>query len=111
MSTQQTSSLERPDITVVLVSYNTAHLLDPLFASLNKARGALKLQVIIVDNISRDDSVTILRTRYPNVELIENKTNVGFARANNQALPHARGRYILLLNTDAFVAPDTLQRT
>jgi len=45
------------------------------------------------------------------VELIENKVNVGFARANNQALPHARGRYLLLLNTDAFIAPDTLQKT
>lgn len=111
VDTQTSPSLERPDITVVLVSYNTAHLLEPLFASLYKTRGALKLQVIVVDNISRDDSVTILRTRYPDVELIENKANVGFARANNQALPHARGRYLLLLNTDAFVAPDTLQKT
>ena len=45
------------------------------------------------------------------LSVIENKLNVGFGRANNQALPHARGRYLLLLNTDAFVAPDTLQKT
>jgi len=112
MNTQPTSSLERrPDVSVVLVSYNTAHLLEPLLASVNTARGALKLQVIAIDNASRDDSVSILRTRYPDVELIENKANVGFARANNQALPHSRGRYLLLLNTDAFVAPDTLEKT
>ena len=65
----------------------------------------------MVDNASRDGSVDILRTRYPNVELIENPTNVGFGRANNQALPRIRGRYVVLLNTDAFVAPDTLQKT
>ena len=53
----------------------------------------------------------LLRVKYPDVELIENKINVGFGRANNQALPMARGRYLLLLNTDAFVAPDTLQKT
>jgi N-acetylglucosaminyl-diphospho-decaprenol L-rhamnosyltransferase len=108
---QPHSSVERPDITVVLVSYNTAHLFDQLFACLDAARGSLKLQVIAVDNASRDDSVKVLRTRFPGVELIDNQTNIGFGRANNQALSLARGRYLLLLNTDAFVAPDTLQKT
>jgi N-acetylglucosaminyl-diphospho-decaprenol L-rhamnosyltransferase len=111
MNTQPTSSLERPDVTVVLVSYNTAHLLEPVFASLKAASGNLNLQVIVIDNASRDDSVTVLGTRYPDVELIGNEANIGFARANNQALPHAHGRYLLLLNTDAFVAADTLQKT
>jgi hypothetical protein len=67
--------------------------------------------VIVVDNASRDSSVETLRTRYPSVELITNPTNVGFARANNQALPSMRGRYMLLLNTDAFVSTDTLAKT
>jgi GT2 family glycosyltransferase len=102
---------EYPDVTVIVVSYNTAHLLDRLFAALAAARAALKLQVIVVDNASRDNSLEILRTHYPHVELIENRTNLGFGRANNQALPRARGRYVLLLNTDAFVSPDTLQKT
>src|SRR5262245_50528304 len=99
------------DVSVVVVNYNTAHLLDRMFAALDQARGTLRFQVIVVDNASRDDSVHILRTRHPSVELIENPTNVGFGRANNQALPRARGRYLLLLNTDAFVAPDTLTKT
>jgi N-acetylglucosaminyl-diphospho-decaprenol L-rhamnosyltransferase len=101
----------QPDVTVVVVNYNTAHLLPRMFAALEAARGNLKIQVIVVDNASRDNSVQVLRLQHPNVELIENATNVGFGRANNQALPRASGRYVLLLNTDAFVAPDTLTKT
>jgi hypothetical protein len=102
---------ERPDVTVIVVNYNTAHLLDQMFTALEAARGKLGIQVSVVDNASRDNSVELLRTQYPSAELIENPVNVGFARANNQALPRARGRYVLLLNTDAFVSPDTLQKT
>jgi GT2 family glycosyltransferase len=82
-----------------------------MFAALDAARANLKLQVIVVDNASNDKSLEILRVRSPNIELIENPTNVGFGRANNQALSRAHGRYILLLNTDAFMPPDTLQTT
>ena len=99
------------DVTLIVVSYNTAHLLDRMFCTIEAARGTLRLQVIVVDNASRDGSVNILRSKYPHVELIENSVNVGFGRANNQALPLLRGRYVLLLNTDAFMMPDTLQRT
>jgi N-acetylglucosaminyl-diphospho-decaprenol L-rhamnosyltransferase len=102
---------KQPDVSVVVVSYNTAHLLDQMFGALKATKGAFRCQVIVVDNASRDDSVEILRTRYSCAELIENKVNVGFARANNQAIRQARGRYILLLNTDAFVSSDTLHKT
>ena len=98
-------------MSVVVVSYNTVHLLDQMFAALNAARGKLQLQIIVVDNASRDGSAAFLRTKYPDIELIENSVNVGFGRANNQAISRATGRYILLLNTDAFVAPDTLSKT
>ena len=99
------------DLTVVVVSYNTASLLDQMFAALDAARGRLKIQIIAIDNASRDGSAAHLRAKYPDVELIENSVNVGFGRANNQAMSKAKGRYILLLNTDAFVAPDTLSKT
>ena len=99
------------DITIALVNYNTGHLLDRLFSAIAAAQGDLKLQMIVIDNASRDDSIELLRGKYPDVELIENIINVGFGRANNQALARMRGRYLLLLNTDAFVAPDTLIKT
>jgi GT2 family glycosyltransferase len=102
---------ECPDLTVIVINYNTAHLLDRMFAALEAGRGALRLQVIVVDNASRDTSVEILRKRCPGVELIANPTNVGFARANNQVLQRIRGRYLLLLNTDAFVSSDTIPKT
>ena len=99
------------DVTVIVVNYNTGFLLDRMFSALEDAKADLKVRVIVVDNASRDDSVEILRSRYPNVELVENPVNVGFGRANNQALPRVMGRYVLLLNTDAFVSPDTLVKT
>jgi N-acetylglucosaminyl-diphospho-decaprenol L-rhamnosyltransferase len=82
-----------------------------MFAALESAKTNLSLQVIVVDNASRDNSIEILRSKYPHVERIENPQNVGFGRANNQALPQVRGRYVLLLNTDAFLSPDTLVKT
>jgi GT2 family glycosyltransferase len=99
------------DITIAIVNYNTAFLLDRLFSALGAAQGRLKLQIIVIDNVSRDNSLEIVREKYPFVELIANDTNVGFGRANNQALARMRGRYLLLLNTDAFVATDTLANT
>ena len=111
MTEQPITHSDTPDITAVVVNYNTGHLLDRLFAALAVARGGLKIQTIVIDNASRDNSIKILHSQYPTVELIENAMNVGFGRANNQAVPRIRGRYVLLVNTDAFVSPDTLSKT
>lgn len=99
------------DISVIIVSYNTAHLLEKAVSKVKNAAQSLSLECIFVDNASKDDSVARIRALFPADTLIVNETNVGFGRANNQALAHARGRYVLLLNTDAFVAPDTLVKT
>lgn len=100
------------DISILIVNYNTAHLLDEMFGSLYRSIfPGLKVQVIVVDNASADDSVDLLRSHYPDVKMIVNEVNVGFGRANNQGVPYIQGRYVLLLNTDAFVAPDTLAKT
>ena len=64
-----------------------------------------------MDNASKDNSVQVIQKAYPDITLIENKGNVGFGRANNQVLDFAKGECILLLNTDAFVQADTLQKT
>ena len=98
-------------MSVIVVNYNTGHLLKDMWDALMRSRGRLNLQVIFIDNASRDDSVMRLRRDFAEAQLIFNETNVGFGRANNQGLALATGRYVLLLNTDAFVAPDTLGKT
>lgn len=99
------------DVSVVIVNYNTGHLLPEMWQCLQRSLGHLHVEAIIVDNASRDDSVDVIRRICTGAKLILNNENVGFGRANNQALPHVHGRYVLLLNTDAFIAPDTLVKT
>jgi N-acetylglucosaminyl-diphospho-decaprenol L-rhamnosyltransferase len=99
------------DLTVILVNYNTADLLPQALGNLRQAAADLRFSTVIVDNASRDHSVALIRKQFPDCRLIANQDNVGFGRANNQALSLLDGRYLLLLNTDAFVAPDTLEKT
>ena len=94
------------DVTALVVNYNTHKLLEPCIESLRAGAGKLRLQIVIVDNASPDGSAEVLRNDFADCDLIFNDVNVGFGRANNQALALARGKYVLLLNTDAFVPPD-----
>jgi N-acetylglucosaminyl-diphospho-decaprenol L-rhamnosyltransferase len=71
----------------------------------------LDVEIFIIDNGSKDHSAEIIRSEFPNAVLIENGKNVGFGRANNQALPYTNSRYVLLINTDAFVEKDTILKT
>lgn len=98
-------------VSVVLVSYNTAKMTIDALNSLFESKVNFELEVIIIDNASSDNSVALIKKHYPHLTLIENKKNVGFGRANNQALDVMKGDYLLLLNTDAFVQADTLQKT
>lgn len=100
----------RLDLTVILVSYNTELLLRRALLALIDGIGCLNVRIVVVDNASSDGSVAMLRAEFPQCELICNSVNVGFGRANNQALAVAGGGHVLLLNTDAFVAPDTLPK-
>lgn len=99
------------DVTVIIVNYNTKALLHPCIDALRLGAAGLRLQIVIVDNASCDGSAQVLRDDFGDCDLLFNETNVGFGRANNQALPIARGRYVLLLNTDAFVDENSLART
>lgn len=94
---------------VVIVNYNTAHLLGRMFAACERAAESLHVRYWVVDNASRDDSVAVLRRDFPQATVLVNDKNVGFGRANNQVVPHLSGEFVLLLNTDAFVAPDALR--
>lgn len=99
-------------LTTILVSYNTRHLLDECLAALKAASATLgETQVIVVDNASRDGSAEHLEQHHPEAMLIRSPTNVGFGRANNLALPFVKGQFVLLLNTDAFIAEDSLTKS
>lgn len=99
----------RLDLSVVIVSWNTRALLDrclaALFSDLENESAGLGAEVWVVDNASGDDSGPMVQRKYPGVRLRQNRENVGFARANNQALREAGGRYFLLLNSDAILPP------
>lgn len=94
-----------PDLSIVIVSWNTCALLDACLRSvLEEASAAsLDVEIFVVDNASTDKSGEMVRQCYPDVVLIENDHNPGFAMANNQALALAKGRYRLLLNPDTLV--------
>lgn len=98
-------------ISVILVSYNTAEMTIDALNTLYASKVDFDMEVVIIDNASADHSVELIKKHYPNIPLIENQENVGFGRANNQALDIIQGDYVLLLNTDAFVEPDTIQKS
>lgn len=96
------------DLSIVIVSYNTKKLTLKCLESVFKETKDVSLEVFIVDNASSDGSVLTIRKEFPQVSLIVNKENLGFARANNQAIKQAKGRYILLLNSDTEVLENAL---
>lgn len=99
------------DISIIFVSYNTSDMTKKAIDLVKASQHNLNIEIFVVDNASRDGSSTLVAEEFPDVHLISNQMNVGFGRANNQVLPYYQGRYVLLLNTDAFVERDTLQKT
>lgn len=98
------------ELTTIIVSYNTRHLLDECLAHLHAGEAQIGGGAcVVVDNASRDGSAEHLAARHPDAELIRLDRNVGFGRANNAALPHVHTPFVLLLNTDAFMTPESLR--
>jgi GT2 family glycosyltransferase len=95
------------DISVIIVSYNVKAFLEKCLISVLRAMGDLKVEVIVVDNNSVDDSVHYIRSRFPEVCVISNTENAGFSKANNKGLKRAKGEFVLVLNPDTVVSEDT----
>jgi hypothetical protein len=95
-------------LSIIIVSWNTRDLLEACLASVFAHPPEAAFEVWVVDNDSEDDSVAMARAQFPQVKLIENEENVGFAQANNQAMAQCQGEYVLLLNPDTEVKPGAL---
>lgn len=97
------------DLSVIIVNYNVKYFLEQCLHSVQKAIGSLRVEVFVVDNNSVDGSCTHIREKFPWVKLIENRENVGFSKANNQAIRASSGKYVLLLNPDTVIEEHTFQ--
>lgn len=96
-------------LSIIIVNWNTRDLLAQCLHSIYDTTGHLSLEIIVVDNASTDGSQEMVRQQFPHVCLIANLENVGFARANNQAMSVSNGRYMLLLNSDALLSANAVQ--
>jgi GT2 family glycosyltransferase len=95
-------------ISIVIVSYNVSKLLDECLQSVARALQGIDGEVFVVDNHSKDNTLTMLKEKHPEVRVIANEVNVGFSRANNQAIRLSEAEYVLLLNPDTVVYENTL---
>jgi GT2 family glycosyltransferase len=99
---------EHPVCSICIANYNGAELLDDCLASVLAQQGGISIEIIVHDDASTDDSVALLRERYPRVELLVAEGNVGFCVSNNRMVERARGEYVLLLNNDAALHADAI---
>lgn len=97
-------------LSVVIVNYNVKYFLEQALHAVSKAAKRVSTEVFVVDNNSVDGSPEMVQMKFPEVVLIANKDNKGFSKANNQAIEHAKGDYILLLNPDTVVEEDTFEK-
>ncbi|MDY0315352.1 MAG: glycosyltransferase [Bacteroidales bacterium] len=96
-------------LSVVIVNYNVKHFLEQCLNSVFESAKHCETEVFVVDNNSVDGSCSMVKTKFPQVKLIENKTNYGFSYANNQAIKKSKGEYVLLLNPDTVIEEKTLK--
>lgn len=97
-------------LSIIIVNYRVKFYLEQCLLSVRAASSNLSTELFVVDNASNDDSIEYLRPRFPEATFIENRDNVGFSRANNQAMALAKGKYVLLLNPDTVVGENTLEK-
>jgi len=98
------------DLSVIIVNYNVKFFIEQCLHSVYNSSKNLVAEIFVIDNNSVDGSCQMVREKFPEVKLIENKSNYGFAKANNQAIKRAKGKYILLLNPDTVVEEKTFEK-
>ncbi len=94
-------------LSVIILNYNVQYFLEQCILSVQRAINNLDAEIIVIDNQSSDDSCQMVKSHFPEIQLIENKENVGFSKANNQAVSVANGEFVCILNPDTAVAEDT----
>jgi len=99
------------EVSVVVVNWNTQDILRDCLRSIYEQGGEIDLEVIVIDNASTDGSVEMVKKDFPQVTLVENSQNRGFAAANNQGIDISKGRYVLLLNSDTVVLDNAIAKT
>lgn len=97
-------------ISIVIVSWNVRELLKKCLASIFKYGKGLSLEIIVIDNASSDNTTEMIKKEFPQVALIANRENMGFASANNQGVLKTNGDFILVLNPDTEILEDGLQK-
>ncbi|MCB0699705.1 MAG: glycosyltransferase [Chitinophagales bacterium] len=97
-------------LSVIIVNYNVKYFIEVCLHSVQKAARGMDAEVIVVDNNSQDGSGEMIREKFPEITLIENKDNKGFSKANNQGVAIAKGEYILFINPDTVMPEDFLQK-
>jgi len=103
--------MKNPKLSIVIVSYNTKDLLSDCLVSLDKVKDEISFEIIVVDNASEDSSSAMVNNNFPQVFLVQNDKNLGFAAANNKTRGKCRGEFVLFLNSDTIIPPNTLKKT
>jgi O-antigen biosynthesis protein len=98
------------DVTISIVSYNSKNVIADCINSLIETTQGIDIEIVVVDNCSEDGSAGLVKSLFPHVRLIENRENVGFGRAHNQAFRLSKGKYFLILNPDTVIFPEAINK-
>lgn len=103
--------MNQKDLSIIIVSWQTRKYLRKCLESIFSNKGSVNIEVIVIDNASTDGTANIIKNEFPQVKLVSNEQNLGFAKANNQGLKIALASYILFLNPDTEIRPQTLTKS
>jgi len=97
------------DLSIIIIGWNTKDLVRTCFSKIYASKDNLCKEILFVDNGSTDGTAEVVRSEFPEVTLIQSPENIGFTRGNNLAYEQACGKYVLMLNSDAFILEKTLK--